>query len=434
MNFGKDYAQSAISPKGLIVFAFLPLMLTICLPDSLYLKYVGEHFIVADGSLILFYISCLMCIYTGSRLISERSYEFEIGDNILNVDRLFIFLTISTLIVSGMNFLSIVFIAKNSTQLLSLIFAGQGDLAKRGLDTAGTFANSQVIAIAFNSYAIYRYTEIKGVLNVKRRNVLLLLVCTSIAVTILSSIVKVARYELFPIFIQIVFIRIMIRSRVKQTSFSVFMIRYIIPSLVFVPSLFIMFSVFRGASGEYDILESLLGYGVAPFNHLAAYLHGQLYMSYEGTGIHGAPFLISIPFLSNFLELPNALGMPTVEQSFLEEFYNTTRSGLNGRYIWITLFGYLYSDFGWMTFPSLVAFGGFLKRSWIGFLQGNAFCIVLYIHFAQSMILAGSTNMLTRGAINYTILLSILVFYLERWFVGRKAKAKPQLKQGTMAV
>lgn len=404
-----------ISPPGLLLIASLPLALSLLISPDTYEKFVDEPHLMRSGwKMPLFYMSCIALIYAGSRFATA----LHRGQNTTYAPNNFTPISPSAImylmvVFIALNTFSFLTILRNTQGLIGLVLSGGGDVAKAAVNTEGALTQAQPLLIAFNGYALFRFFQSRDQFNYEQRTIFKFTLLSSYCLTILVAVAKVARYEILPI----VFSAITIWAYFKSISNPISLgklLSYLVASLTTVASLFITFSVLRGASDADSVITSLLGYGPASFNHLVALLNDELHLRYSGTGIYAFPGLSSVPLFESIFRISELIGFPRMEDAFLSEFLDAKYASLNPSYIWVTFFGYVYADVGYLIFPILLVFGFFFGKAWINFQNGNAGGIVWYLYFTQSTVLFATTNFFARPAAFVVLALSVSLPLYER--------------------
>jgi hypothetical protein len=187
--------------------------------------------------------------------------------------------------------------------------------------------------------AVLAYTQMRLYQCERAVKPMTLLACKSLwwavfGLAIMTALLKLARYEAIPVVLSFMIIYLRTRASGRPASYS---IRWGAIGLGGVLVLFSLVALVRGA----EAFESLMGYGPASFNHLAAVLSGKL--QYKGTiepGVYTLNFINNLPFIhrltdSQFFNFDAA-------QDFKNEFDVAAAAGLNRHLIWITAFGYYF--------------------------------------------------------------------------------------------
>ena len=150
-----------------------------------------------------------------------------------------------------------------------------------------------------------------------------------------------------------------------------------------------------------------------------------------------APGISYIPLLHKVVDLKELLNVPSFHDSWSMEFLAISRAGLNSSYIWLTIFGYVYSDIGWLTLIYFFVLGMVAKTLWQAMLSGRAFALVLYPSFAFSILFWFGTNLFLRSTIFTFTALAIALSALEgsgrisSALIGRRIAPVQHLHFGT---
>jgi hypothetical protein len=135
--------------------------------------------------------------------------------------------------------------------------------------------------------------------------------------------------------------------------------------------------------------------------------------------VYLARFFIEGSKLAEILGVQNIFGWPTPLQLFYSEFSSTEGAGLNLRFIWSGVFGYLYADIGWWALLYLFIAGLLAGRLWEGFNAGGVVSVLLYLWMAFWVVYWVGWNLLLDGRAIPIIEVAALLFLYERAFVRR---------------
>lgn len=412
-----------ISPISLALISLLPLLFTYLTPTDLYEYYARENALYSRSvALPFFYCSCVTVFIFGAYLTGDGVYASSLRNPKVLIPIRAIFSSLFILVFCTLLALaSLYIIYKNSPGLIDLLINKEGTKLKESLNTEGAFTQAQPLLIAVLSWVHFRSLQLSAFLRSGARRVIHLLVWIGYLVAMAISILKVARYEMIPILIQIMVIQGYIYGSRKYVNIPR-LVGMIIFGLLIVGTIFGLFSFLRGADDFEKLAESFIGYGPASFNHLAAMLDGTLIYKYGGTGVYSFNFIGFVPLLHNFIDFAEIFGMPDSSTAFLAEFIDTRNSGLNPSYIWVTAFGYAFADFGYFVFFYIFALGLFIGRIWRSFTYASAFGLVLYPFFAGTIMLWFSFNVLPRPQLVTFVAVALIASIIERIFTLKKAK------------
>ena len=175
--------------------------------------------------------------------------------------------------------------------------------------------------------------------------------------------------------------------------------------------IFILLSIVRGFTNGYQIISQIFDYGPASFNRLAAFLSGQLTFYGENSGIYVSSFQGQIPIIKNYIDIYKLLGQPSLDSVWLENFRNVGIAGLNAQYTFPTVYGAIYSFFGWLS-PLYFLFLGFFYKQVIHSINKiGTFGIVFYPFFIFSLFFWFGWNFLLSYNFIVLIILDELHYY-----------------------
>jgi hypothetical protein len=121
---------------------------------------------------------------------------------------------------------------------------------------------------------------------------------------------------------------------------------------------------------------------------------GAMRYPYGGSGVYLSNFLAYNNFFNHIIPLRNLMGWPEYLELWNSEFQAPALAGLRSDLIWSGVFGYLFSDFGWMTPLILIAYGVLYGFVWRSFRAGRTIGICLYPWLAFNCLCWFSSNMI----------------------------------------
>jgi len=410
-----------VSPSAVCLLALIPPLLAFFFPAQAYEKYIGEPYIFSRSPLTLFfYIICIMALFMGSRIsFSLRKPQLAEFEGVVSRRGYLSFMMSVVSLIFLLNIYSFSIIIENSPNLFSLLFSGDGSSIKNEINTAGALTQAQPMLIATLVWFYFRFLQVKSAISeVERRTLAITLAC-GIVLSISLSTIKMARYELMPLIIQM-FTVYFLYSALSESSSSIKRALRLLITVFGLAFVFFAFSYFRNSDSNVTALTPFIGYSVAPFNRLAYLIEGQLVYSYGGTGVYAAPFLNHVPLLHNVLDIGAFVGMPDLEVAFQQEFVDVDNAGLARQYIWPTAPGYIYSDFGVLCFIFIFFVGVLWRQSWNGLLAGNTVGMIMYTFLATSILLWFTANWAMRPALMSYLIGAIFISLAEHSFFGKR--------------
>lgn len=378
-----------LSPVGLALFSYGIFFGSTLIPPSAYESIMLEpNAIFLNPAAHLFVAACVISFAVGA-LIAARIKFFRRKHPRPPLSRTAIVIPVA--LASALNLLSVSILLRNNPSLMT---AWLFDAAafKNELDTTGGLSEALPLLFAVSWWSFWRLLEKEHVTE-RRDWPLRLMVGLAFMLAVVTSVIKVARYDLLPGVFG--FFLIYIIFKFKHASLPLRKYAVLLAQAgVALAGLFIAFSYLRGNDTSSDLVNSIAGYTVASYNRLALVLSGDIRFPFGGTGTYAFRFLDHIPLLSRWIDLGDALGMPSSETVWLSEFPAVFQAGLDGRYIWASSFGYLYLDIGLFTFFYLFITGMLMGFFWKSILDGHSVGVILYPWFAFSVLFWFGSNFL----------------------------------------
>lgn len=392
-----------ISPIGLSLAAIIPLIISLMIPASMYQSIVHEDNLMQGNlQLIGFYLSCIGVHILGCLAVAKpvrRIRKNERGELKHNA---WVMIALPLIAALAIGSASLLLLIGNNPGAAVAILSGHGGSVRNSLDTSGALGGAQPFLGAVVWWSMMRYYTMRPALTPQGRRKVVALIAACVAVGTLIAIFKVARYELMPLYLGIIIVRL---RQIGSGKSAWFFLSIGLLAVTFIVALFAVFSLVRGQ----DVVVNLIGYGPTSFNHLAALLDGRL--QYVSTGNYTVSFLSEIPFLRRFIPAGPA---PESLLLFEREFQLTRASGLNGALIWVTSWGYYYVDLGVGVFLFAFILGILSQLSWNGFNRQNVFGLAIYPLFAVSIILWITSNFLTRKQTTVVVLTAVILWIWEK--------------------
>ncbi len=324
--------------------------------------------------------ACVAAFLLGARWIGERTLP-SLAKTSTCLRPSLVALPLLAFVV--LNLVSILLLLKNNPSLL-VTWLTDAHSVKVSLDTTGGLSNALPALYACCWWALWRLMEYEHATDTKAW-FLRILVALSIFLAAFTALIKVARYDLLPTVVGCVFVVLI--HKFKRGQITLWGNIYAGARLaVFAIAIFLTMAWLRGSEQVSALAQNALGYSAASFNRLAALVDGQINFPYAGTGIYAFRFLSYIPFLDRWISLGGMLGLPRKEDAWLSEFVAVSEAGLDGSYIWVSAFGYVYSDLGFLAIVYFFAMGLMAQWTWNSMLKGNTFGLVAYPYVAFSIL------------------------------------------------
>jgi hypothetical protein len=413
-NLREATGVQLISPIGLSLAAIIPLLISLMIPAAVYRSIVREDDLMqGDLQLIGFYLSCIAAHIVGCLVVAKpvrRMQRARAGEYKENA---WLLIAIPLVVALALDCLSLMLLIGNNPGTAIAVISGNAGSVRNSLDTAGALGGAQPLLAAVVWWATMRYYAMRDSLTRSGRKKIIFLIAACVAAGTLVAIFKVARYELMPLYLGLIVIKL---RQIGSGKSAWFFIALGLIAVAFIVALFAVFSIIRGQ----DVVVNLIGYGPTSFNHLSALLDGRL--QYVSTGNYTVGFLSELPFLRRFIPSGPA---PDSLLLFEKEFQLTKAAGLNGALIWVTSWGYYYVDLGLGVYLFAFVLGVLAQLSWNGFNRLQVFGLTLYPLFAVSIILWITSNFLTRKQTTVIVLAATILWVWEKSIDWRRRGAAP---------
>lgn len=413
------YVHLLISPYAFAVLGFFLMVMSVLIPPSLYEAVVLEKDLMwMNFQMPEFYTSCIVIYVIGAIIASTLFYGVNDNDrkmyaSFAKTKYNYNILIFGLCAAVALNLVSAFLLVKTNRGMLSSLLSLQGNMARdimAGTDNSGTMLSAQTYLLDIFAWGFYRYHQMKDNIDPPSRTVIKRLLVATILLSIVISVLKVARYEIVPAILYVLILYLFVRSFVNRANVIKLALVTVGSGMLFV-GVFMLFSFFRGADNSNLILVGLFGYVPASFNHLCMELK-QNFMAFTGHGQYAFLFVNYIPIIHNFIDIGNYLGMVDNSLFMKSQYIMTTHVGLT-QFIWITAFGYYYADLGNYVYLFLFVNGLIHGILWRLFLRGKLFGIVLYPFFTVSVALWFSYNYLVQAALMTHVVGACCLFILE---------------------
>jgi len=381
---------SPLSPVGLALFSYALFFAATWIPPGTYQSIMQEHdHMFLDLKAHFFVLSCLLCFLAGSALASR----IRLGGGQMQrpTPGNAIYVAVPVVLACLLNLASVLIFMRSNPHLLTA-WLSDAKSAKRDFDGTGGLTEALPLLFGVCWWATLRLLELESSRGA-RCSRLRLAIGASFAFAVFTALVKVARYDLMPGIFGLVLVVFFNKYKDSNVSLRAYMAPLLKIGLGMV-AVFILFGWLRGNSGISAVLNNVMGYTVASYNRLSMLLNGKIHFAYAGTGTYAFRFLGNMPLVGRWFDLARTMGMPNPEDAWLSEFSAVFRAGLDGRYIWLSAFGYIYADIGLFVFPYVFAVGAFAAWLWKSLQRGRATGVVLYPWFAFSIVFWFGSNYL----------------------------------------
>jgi hypothetical protein len=376
----RSFLRNLVSPTTLALLACSLFAFGWLFPPGLYSSYLREpDWLFLNPVCFLYYSLCLGGFFLGvyfSRYIEGAS--FRGAPPRISAVSAFSYLGAPVITMTALCGIYLVLLGTR-IDFVALLASQQGSSLKvideHGAGVANRWEMVHVFLTATLGWAQYRALQLR--LPKDSKKMFWIIFAAGWLVDAATSIALVDRTRLMPLIANTMMIAIFFRTRGKRIS--LFRIAgFALVAMLALVGTFLMISFLRGSLVLNALVESLLGYTIVSYNRMAALLLGAMHYNYEGKGVYMVPFLSGSEGLNKLIPFNDMFGWPTARELWRSEFASVAQSGLNPGYIWSSMFGYLYSDIGWLTPIYMFFYSLFICYFWIKFKTGKAIGLVVY--------------------------------------------------------
>ncbi|ULH15298.1 oligosaccharide repeat unit polymerase [Deinococcus sp. KNUC1210] len=199
----------------------------------------------------------------------------------------------------------------------------------------------------------------------QRNRMLYLKIIISILLYSVNSIISVSRDNIISLVVMLICVYLGYVIRNGKLNFrKIFLIASTF--IVFFGATFSLIGLARSSnitSVSYEITKQFMGYFPASYNRFAYVLDNRLEYPNSGWGYYSTQFIWDVPFISGGLDIygfGRDLGIPlpkSSQENWRNQFVAVQQSGLNPSYIWTTIFGFTFSDFGYFGIMYFIIYG-----------------------------------------------------------------------------
>jgi hypothetical protein len=313
--------------------------------------------------------------------------------------------------LSIVNLISIALLLNNNPNLLTG-WLSDGRSAKMDLDATGAMTNALPALYAVCWWGLWRLMDREHSTG-KREWTLRVILVSATLIAIYSSLIKVARYDLLPCVFGLAVVFLAHRYSTGKLKLARSMTSFLI-LVAAVAMLFLIMAWLRGSDELTALGRNVVGYTAASYNRMAALLDGDINFPYSGTGVYSFKFLTYIPFLNRWIDFASLFGMPTKEEAWISEFGAIAQSGLDGSYIWVSAFGYIYSDIGIFAIAYFFLIGIASRAAWRSIIAGRVAGLTIYPWIAFSILFWMGDNFLAYSKLIVFVGTAILMNAYEK--------------------
>jgi len=412
-----------MSPYGAMLVGTGVFMLGWLFPGGLYTYYVGEpDRMFLDPYTILFFAACVAAVTLGlrtSRLMHPERWACKFRPIAMESPFLYICIPVAL----GCAFCIGALIHYGAKiNFIALLMSQQGqtikEFGKHGGLQQGVFTFAPHTLLGIIWWAYYRVRQLR--LTRSARFALLSVCATSFMLVEFTAVAMVSRDVLIFGLGGVCIITIFARESTRKLRLGK-VVLYAIAACGLAIGLFLVVALLRGGTASHLIMLSLLGYSITSYNRLASLLHGQLRFVYGGTGVYLFSFLQSPGLLEKMFHYQESLHWPDFQLIFTSEFSSVSMAGLNPRFNWPSVFGYIYADIGWAALIYLYGAGVFVGEMWGRFKMGTAVGLTMYPWIAQWIMFWSGTNILFNGDAAHLFFSGLAVMIWDKLFMYSSA-------------
>lgn len=365
-----------ISPIFAGIISYFIFFIAFIFPPDYYQKLIQEEDLVfLDPASFLLVTICVIFFFIGllcSNIMRKKRYHTT--EKTRFIIPIFLYLQIPILFSIVFSLLSINLLLAKNPLIIYYLSIGDGHGVKSNIDTSNTMGLASQFSICIVLWAINNYYKLKNKIKFKSRFFILLTITVLSIICIANSVLKMARFEMIPLLLG--FTVIFINHKYDFLSNGQ-IVKYLIIAFLIVITIFGVFSFLRGSGSFDDVIQMIVGYTLTSYNHMAAILDGRLKYLDPGYGYYLLIFLAYIPLMGDYFTY-NFLGWPHTEYIRLQEFLDTYSAALNGHYIWLTIFGYVWVSVSIFTPIVMFFYGIIVQNAWNSFNANSTFGIIFY--------------------------------------------------------
>jgi hypothetical protein len=382
-----------LSPPVLVLASVALALVSALIPPGFYRATVHEpNLMFLNLPMLAFYIAMCAIFFSGYRLaLMLKPFRLRLGVKAKIGLSLFLYVIIPVLLASLLMLYTTIALMVKIPDAVVLALAGQAQTTKVQLSEIhgikGSLSGAVPFAMAIFWWSLWVWATSRAHFTRFRQRLVLLMALALGALIVSYATIIAARNILLPTLVGAAIIYM--RYGTKEVSRPKQLLRVMALPLALL-LLFNLFSMLRGYHGS-KIAEMLVGYIPASFNHLAAQLDGRLDYSLPGIAYSNFDFMLHPPMLGRLVDIGKLLGLGRVPlNSAFADAIN--HAGLNGDFVWVTAFGYIYAQLGLLTPLYVLAWGFIVGRIWIAFVSSRLLGVIFYPWSAFSIIFFFGSN------------------------------------------
>lgn len=417
----KNSSLSFLSPI-VIYTAFTTFsVLLIWFPSDLYQRYVNEsYFISSNFTYVLFFLAAWTAFILGAMIgkwyfqpkndyyiVAEGTWSSYIIGSVALLGNGLLLLTLLAHIGAG-KFVDGLLLSGYTKQHFNEIMAK--------LPLSWVFPMS-VVSLTLLWWKMLASTSFFGIRRTLCHSILFWML---LVLFLMTNIISHQRGILVWLILSL-FVVLMLRVSVDRRMTMIKVGSSLLCVLAIVVIIFFVFQYFRlrGTTNQplHRAGSVFIGYFLGGFNRFADMLNGNYMLPYAGEGYYSGQMLWNMPVFGEvFRQLAHNIGMvfPVNQTKLFHDTFKTVRqAGLDDRYIWTTIYGWPFADFGWFSLPMFIGFGTLAQCAWERFELTNAASVMVYAYIFYSFMYWPASWMMLVNSVLF-VAFSVFLILLER--------------------
>lgn len=408
------------SPVFVSTIVYLFSFACIFFPRNLYEQIVEEdNFMFFDIKLLIYVLMCWLFFILGNAcynklFIASRNNTISHQNRFDNYKLLLVFIFIA-IVVNTYSISSVIATISYDTILYTLI--GATSASNLRVDVADATSSMHLgwvapFSFAILIFAIWAFCCQHGQLQ-RTDKLGKLLTYILIVLYLATSLLTFSRGNLLT-FIFFIFV---IKALSLWHKGTLTISKVISVSTIFIILCFLVFAIvqiFRVNTDEAIALQfvyyEIVRYFVSAYNRLSVIIDGKLSLPSSGCSYYTNQWFWDLPVISKWFQLRDIYASlfgtiipPSASDDWMLQFDSVSKSGLNGWFIWVTVFGYAFSDYGWFSIIWFFLYGLISAMFWNQFLERTIWGIVLYPYILLSIAFWNGGSVLV-GSVNFEIM------------------------------
>src|ERR1700722_4060003 len=410
--------QNIVSPSGLAIISYCIFLFAWVFPSGMYTEFIHEPDLMFLAPLVFaFYPSCVAAFLLGvraSRFVVTGRRNPAVTIAVRN----------PLLYLSMPLFLSLIWCSiylkmlGGKLDFVALLLSQQGESIK----VAGEFGR---LAVRIWSSGLFMLTAALWWSSVRAKQLQLrgitrhtfrILFFVGVIVDAVTCVATVDRTSLMPL-IAGLSVTWLFGKTVTKNIKILRLLTIGLSSTAGVIAVFLMVSFLRGTIPIRGLMMLLLGYTIVSYNRMAALLLGVMYDSYQGQGVYLFPILRENDTLNKLFHFNNHFDWPSAWGLWSSGFSSVASAGLNPGFNFFSVFGALFSDFGWLALAYLFFVGLLVGCVWWKFRAGKTFAIVLYPWCAFCILFWAGYNVMFDGRITELVKMAVALTIYDKFML-----------------